>query len=151
VITFDLTVWVGITLTKAIVVMMVWAVSTPQMAAINDLTVWAVTITLTAAMTAQTAWVVSIQTRGITVMTAWAVSISLTEDINAQMAWVGIMTTKKIANTLRNIMTIKIKSFLVIAFIFCASVAQAKTATEVFEKVSPSVVVVRTYDAKGRI
>lgn len=60
------------------------------------------------------------------------------------------MTTKKIANTLRNIMTIKIKSFLVIAFIFCASIAQAKTATELFEKVSPSVVVVRTYDAKGK-
>jgi tetratricopeptide (TPR) repeat protein len=47
-------------------------------------------------------------------------------------------------------MSIKGLSSLIIAVIFCASVAQAKTATEVFEKVSPSIVVVRAYDAKGK-
>ncbi|MBV5336719.1 MAG: serine protease, partial [Deltaproteobacteria bacterium] len=36
------------------------------------------------------------------------------------------------------------------AFMLCAAVAQAKTAAEVFEKVSPSVVVIRAYDAKGK-
>ena len=46
-------------------------------------------------------------------------------------------------------MTIKVQSSLVIAAMLCATIVQAKTATEVFEKVSPSVVVIKTYDAKG--
>ena len=47
-------------------------------------------------------------------------------------------------------MSIKTQSSIVIAAMLCASLVQAKTASEVFEKVSPSVVVVRTYDAKGK-
>jgi tetratricopeptide (TPR) repeat protein len=44
----------------------------------------------------------------------------------------------------------KVKSSMMFAVILCASVVQAKTATEVFQKVSPSVVVIKTYDATGK-
>ena len=47
-------------------------------------------------------------------------------------------------------MTIKAQSSLLFAIILCATVVQAKTASEVFEKVSPSVVVITTYDPLGK-
>ena len=47
-------------------------------------------------------------------------------------------------------MSLKLQSTLAFAAIFCASIVQAKTAAEVFEKVSPSVVVIRTYNAQGQ-
>ena len=47
-------------------------------------------------------------------------------------------------------MTTKAQSFLLFAIILCATAVQAKTASEVFEKVSPSVVVITTYDALGK-
>lgn len=47
-------------------------------------------------------------------------------------------------------MTIKLKSSLIISFILYASVIQAKTATEVFEIVSPSIVIIKTYDSKDK-
>jgi tetratricopeptide (TPR) repeat protein len=44
-----------------------------------------------------------------------------------------------------------LKWLLPIIILLIASVAQAKTASEVFEAVSPSIVVVHTFDAKGEI
>ncbi|MDA8419419.1 MAG: tetratricopeptide repeat-containing serine protease family protein [Desulfobacteraceae bacterium] len=45
----------------------------------------------------------------------------------------------------------RLRSFLVVvAVLLCAVAAQAKTASEVFEAVSPSIVVVKTYDPKGK-
>ncbi len=43
-----------------------------------------------------------------------------------------------------------IQGFLLISALLFAVVAQAKTASEVFDAVSPSIVVVRTYDANGK-
>ena len=47
-------------------------------------------------------------------------------------------------------MITKVKSFLVLIVILFASFVQAMTASEVFEKVSPSVVVIKTYDLFGK-
>lgn len=47
-------------------------------------------------------------------------------------------------------MHLKLHFPLVIATLLCASVVQAKTAAEVFKKVSSSVVIIMTYDAKGK-
>ena len=48
-----------------------------------------------------------------------------------------------------NAMAIKLHFLLAFALMLCATLVQAKTASEVFEKVSPSVVVIKTYDAMG--
>ena len=47
-------------------------------------------------------------------------------------------------------MAIKLQCVLVIIAILCASGVQAKTASEVFEKVSPSIVVIKAYVSKGK-
>ena len=47
-------------------------------------------------------------------------------------------------------MTIKLQFFLVFVIMLCASVIQARTEAEVFEKASSSVVAIKTYDAKGK-
>lgn len=47
-------------------------------------------------------------------------------------------------------MILKAQSFLVLIVMLFASVAQSMTASEVFEKVSSSVVVIMTYDSLGR-
>ncbi len=50
----------------------------------------------------------------------------------------------------QNGISINVLSFLVFTNILCASAVQAKIATDVFKEVSPSVVIVRTYDTQGK-
>lgn len=47
-------------------------------------------------------------------------------------------------------MILRVHFSLLFAVILCTSVVHAKTAVEVFEQVSPSVVVIKTYDATGK-